>query len=60
MSSLIELTLFDRRRRPLLLMMLSLLISEFSICHVVVVVDFDVDNVEKKSDSSVDQRSASC
>ena len=33
-------------------MTLSLLISEFSICHVVV--DLDVDNVEMKSDSSVD------
>ena len=40
-------------------MTLSLLISEFSICHVVV--DLDVDNVdEKKSDSRVDQTSASC
>ena len=34
-------------------MTLSLLISEFSICHVVVV-DLDVDNIEMKSDSSVD------
>ena len=34
-------------------MTLSLLISEFSICHVVVV-DLDVDSVEMKSDSSVD------